>query len=444
MSGPISLIILGGLTAVWVLFLIASSISSTCEQSRSIIRKSLSSIATPVLNGNLPALRTSLNELRILNVASLAFVGSNVVDRDVFQRIVVGKSQKSLVYECSEPVVQNGLEVGSVRSQIDVLGYSVIFMRGQLSSIIFFWVLAIFVIITANYRALKFINTIRQSLEGLTLDEIKSNPVNLSSYVSRALTDLPRNVGTKVICESLANIVKSLSELAETKMRLANAEDKAVLARQVGHDIRSPLSALRILMDKSKNLTPPERMLLQSCYSRVDQVASDLLKSADANQEEQSIDLGHCLFEVIQEKRLQFPQVELVFNNSQHRLLTCISKDIFQRVISNLLNNSIEAHSPKIIISLSILEDHYAIKIIDSGIGITPEALEKLQRGESLTTKKSGNALGLSHARQALKLRDGKIEICKSIWNGTQIDLFFKRSGMELVSAVDSQNALGI
>ncbi len=91
-------------------------------------------------------------------------------------------------------------------------------------------------------------------------------------------------------------------------------------------------------------------------------------------------------------------------------------------MLSNLLNNALEAHASEIVIYLS---RDGQLKISDNGSGFSDEVLGKLGAGERATTKSSGHGLGLSHAHKLMKHYGGSVLIKRSIWNGAEVILDF-------------------
>ncbi len=252
----------------------------------------------PVLNANLPELKSTLQTLRLSGEDAVTFESADQVDRDVFGRVIVGSLTDGAAYTCITPIEHLGRLIGTVKTSVGIREFALTRIKSEAASIAFFWVLSLLVILISNYRALKVLSSVNDSLAYV-------NTVNadreLRDLLNEAISSVPRNAGTAVILDSLVKITDSLAEMADLKIRASRAEDKAQLARQVGHDIRSPLSALRILIDKSNNLNPAEHDLLTACYRRVDQVAKDLLTAASPPK---SFDLVFCIEQIIEEKRL--------------------------------------------------------------------------------------------------------------------------------------------
>lgn len=73
--------------------------------------------------------------------------------------------------------------------------------------------------------------------------------------------------------------------LAEEIKQLKLKETQIVsdIAKQVTHDIRSPISALNLVIGSSKEIAEPKRNLLLEAVKRVNDIADDLLSRSRKN-----------------------------------------------------------------------------------------------------------------------------------------------------------------
>ena len=106
----------------------------------------------------------------------------------------------------------------------------------------------------------------------------------------------------------------------------------------------------------------------------------------------------------------------------------CADKDGLERVILNILSNSIKYTEENGIIKIYVgfvYNDAY-IKIIDNGIGIPEEDLnrifERFYRVDKARTRKmGGTGLGLSIAKEILDKNNGRIDIKSQVGKGTEV-----------------------
>jgi len=207
-------------------------------------------------------------------------------------------------------------------------------------------------------------------------------------------------------------------------------ESYATLAAQVAHDIRSPLAALGAAA-KGLSLQEEQRTLIDGAIGRMNGIADDLLRRyrAPGVAEGPKIEthgLAGLIEQVIAEKRLQHkdkPGVKIEFAAAAGGLRAAVDAKELQRLVSNLVNNSVEALSGPgtVAVRLGAEDGKVLIEIKDDGKGIPPELLAKLgQKGET-HGKAGGTGLGLYHARTAAESWGGGLKIESAPGKGTAV-----------------------
>ncbi|HSW92745.1 MAG TPA: HAMP domain-containing sensor histidine kinase [Gammaproteobacteria bacterium] len=215
-------------------------------------------------------------------------------------------------------------------------------------------------------------------------------------------------------------------------------------ATQVSHDIKSPLAALDVVVSSFKELPEEGRILARSAISRIKDIANDLLhKNRDiikknlstsqsqqdkAHEPESSQLLLSLIEDIVSEKRIQLttrPDIKIIYDIAldSYGLFSKVQPTEFKRLISNLLNNSIESldQSGKIQIMLISTGSNIELRITDNGCGIPPELLKKLgQRGQT-QGKAEGSGLGIFHARSNCEAVGGSLHIDSEVGKGTSV-----------------------
>ncbi len=213
------------------------------------------------------------------------------------------------------------------------------------------------------------------------------------------------------------------------------------LGAQVAHDIRSPLAALATAEKDFAVLPEETRVLIRSAVSRIQDIANQLLeknrletksdlptiKTPRQLEESNIIFLSDLIENIISEKRLQYRSkigIEIIgrLACSSYGIFAKIQATEFKRVLSNLVNNSVEAlgEKGKVTISLEAAPDNQIqILVMDNGKGIPQEILTMLgNRGETYD-KAGGSGLGLFHARTSVERWGGKLELKSEVGHGT-------------------------
>lgn len=211
------------------------------------------------------------------------------------------------------------------------------------------------------------------------------------------------------------------------------AKNRETALRQWAHDIRSPLLALDTFSQIADGLSQEDRQLLRGAVDRIRGLSSNLLTrptSLAAPTEKNEPTLFDLIEQTMREKWLEVfgrPGITLetrIAPGAQRAVLSTLTGVELQRLLSNLLNNSIEAIPGygRISISASIVENRALILIEDNGCGFSFDpALIKC--GRLATTKINGNGLGLSHAFALVEECGGNLRIESQRGHGTQVYL---------------------
>jgi signal transduction histidine kinase len=211
---------------------------------------------------------------------------------------------------------------------------------------------------------------------------------------------------------------------------LQKEQEISMLAKQVSHDLKSPLSAANLALSKIETSDAYAKDLLENCLKRINEISSDvLLRSKKNSKLAMSIDLNSFISKIIAEKEMEYGNIfRLRFSNSNH-ILRGDEKEL-SRILSNLINNAWQANLKKnqTVIELNVKETDCAvfIEVKDFGGGISSEILEKLNSQEIRPTTygktsetESGLGLGLFHARNYIKEIGGSFKIESQQEKGT-------------------------
>lgn len=223
------------------------------------------------------------------------------------------------------------------------------------------------------------------------------------------------------------------TKLAED-LRIEKTKMDAVIsvAKQVAHDIRSPLSVLNMLVPTLSTDESKEKCdLLIQATQRIDEIAEELLakgRPAAINSQLTSEDVEKLVHEkqMLLASQSQRARIELMVKKGS-RFKTKLSKLDFERITSNLLNNAIEALTHKedglIELGISSLDDSTVIVIRDNGVGIDSYAMSKIGTIGFTSGKEAGNGLGVYHAKSTIEKVGGLFQIQSKYGEGTTITI---------------------
>jgi signal transduction histidine kinase len=238
-----------------------------------------------------------------------------------------------------------------------------------------------------------------------------------------------------------------LAKENEFQQMAIKAEREIVLSKitaQVSHDIRSPLSALNMVIGSLDSVPEEKRLLIRHSVQRINDIANNLLEqsrkkfdgstisSTLANEKEinfvtEAVLLSPLIDSIVSEKRFQFRdrlriQIEADLTLG-YGLFATLKGSELKRVLSNLINNSVEAfenETGQVIVGLGLIPrtiDHrewIGLTVLDNGKGIPPHILAKLgDEGVSYGKEgtQSGSGLGIYHAKATLESFGGTLDV---------------------------------
>jgi signal transduction histidine kinase len=210
---------------------------------------------------------------------------------------------------------------------------------------------------------------------------------------------------------------------------------KVDLAKQVAHDIRSPLLALEMISSMSPELPEEKQEMIKNITRKITQIAKSMFdldcKVSFVHKENlpNHLMLGINLETITKEKEAEYANKNIKFvlnmESTHYTLFIPIAEESFQRSLSNIINNAVESIKGPGEISILTFKGDYeiSIQITDNGIGIPKEQLSKIiEKGYSYN-KYSGQGLGLSYAKKCFETVGGNIFIESTINFGTVITI---------------------
>lgn len=215
------------------------------------------------------------------------------------------------------------------------------------------------------------------------------------------------------------------------------------MAMQVSHDIRSPLAALKMALEEAESIPAEYRSMVRMSVQRINDIANNLLSS---NRDPQTqvrtqteVELIAPLVDsLVSEKRMNYRNKTNIHIESDltksYALFANINSIELKRVLSNLINNSVEAMDSSGQITLSVTqksEGKILLNLKDNGKGMPEHVLKRLgERGFShgKTGQASGSGLGFYHAIETIESFGGKLEIQSVLGQGTTISIILNKA----------------
>ncbi|MBI2344278.1 MAG: hypothetical protein HYV02_08115 [Deltaproteobacteria bacterium] len=249
-----------------------------------------------------------------------------------------------------------------------------------------------------------------------------------------------------MICRHILAIKDSYVDISNHQILLEAQAEMATkigqLASQVAHDIRSPLTALRAMVGQVAEVSEESRVMMRNAVQRIEDIANDLCAQQAHGQAGEaggadmcSVQLLSSLLEpLISEKRTQHRaqlgvEIHAALDAASYGVFANVQPVEFKRVLSNLINNAVEAMAQGLVTVTVRAEDAgVVITVMDTGHGIPPDILARLMRPGATFGKAGGSGLGLYHARTTFERWGGTVALTSTMGVGTTVTLTVPRA----------------
>jgi len=260
------------------------------------------------------------------------------------------------------------------------------------------------------------------------------------------VTDLLSSQGQLIGRTLLLADETRLRLLEENARRAEHLASLGEMAAGIAHEVRNPLTSLRgcaqelaEIMARSSN--PDGRALAGIMVSEADRlgrIVSDFLALSRLRDPRRNrVELGPVLDELralSQARRDLPPGLKLTINLQSGCPVVDADPDQLRQVLSNLINNAVEALAHTTLPSLMVLvqlaaEDNplggQAVEIIvaDNGPGIPHDQQERIFT-PFFSTKATGTGLGLSLVSRIIRAHEGVLHLASSPGKGTTFTIF--------------------
>ena len=344
------------------------------------------------------------------------------------------KSTNEHVMSISVPIKINNVIEGAIRYSVSLNEIDATIFKLALGLII----AGIFILIIAISLSLRFAETIIQPL------------IELKEFANELAHG---NFSIKLKDTSISD--DEIGDLAKTFVYMASEIDKSEKLKEefissISHELRTPLTSIKgwsetlgyegitrdeldlglgIIQDETERLIKLVEELLD--FSRL---ASDRIKLKIDTVNIKSLAIG-----VMNQLKVKSSEKDIRLNvefENENIDLIQGDKDRLRQVLINLIQNSIKFTDEDGFINIIVSQDeeYTTIKVVDNGVGIEKENLEKvLDKFFQEDYNESGSGLGLAISNEIVKLHGGKMTLNSKKGIGTSITVKIKNT---LVKAI--------
>lgn len=277
--------------------------------------------------------------------------------------------------------------------------------------------------------------------------------LSLKPGESRVITIFANKLNTKILLSATAfqtngkkyNLIafQNINEALDETESKAWQKLLSVLTHEIMNSI-APISSLadtikNRLATLDKNLDPENGLAdLELGIGTIKRRSEGLLKFAETYRNLNKItkpNLQHLyvrdLFEnlnALMQPTLEQKNIELDIILKDPNQAIQADGTLVEQVLINLLVNAIEAvkhvHQPQITLVAEQTGEKVILKVIDNGVGIDEDVLDKIFI-PFFSTRKTGSGIGLTLCKQIMMLHNGNIQVLSKIGQGTSFVLQF-------------------
>lgn len=255
---------------------------------------------------------------------------------------------------------------------------------------------------------------------------------NGKTIIRGIIVDITKN---KMIEAEKASLLQKLNNLNSTKDKFFSI---------ISHDLRDPFNSLlglsELLLEEFDDLDEEERkeyiFHLYSTSKATYNLLQNLLDWSKTQRGEipynpQNINLLKRIEEIIENLRVPLTKKAIEINlDIGKNIYVFADSNMLNSILSNLISNGIKFSNEKSKINISAIriDKMIEIEVVDFGIGIKKDSLEKIFNSNHIfssrgTKNEKGSGLGLLLCKEFTEKHGGKINISSEVNKGTQITI---------------------
>ncbi len=235
--------------------------------------------------------------------------------------------------------------------------------------------------------------------------------------------------------QALRELATALDQARDKELEAERLRAFREVARRVAHEIKNPLTAMRIGVDQLRRSggqadrrTETAVEVLAAETERLDQLAREFAEFGRLPEGPRSeVDLVDLLVDL--SKSAVPPEVAVTVRANGAPCTILGQYDPLRRAFANLLRNAAEAMGGSGPIDVEVARDGQGlvVTIADHGPGI-PEELRPRVFEPYFTTKQDGTGLGLALVRQTIESHNGTIRVSETTGGGATFSIVLATS----------------
>ena len=248
--------------------------------------------------------------------------------------------------------------------------------------------------------------------------------------------------------DEIADVCRNFEEMRRilkdsTEQRMANETEERELIRNISHDLKTPLTAVKGyvegLLDGVADTPQKQQKYLMTIANKVndmDRLINELTiySRIDSNRQVYNyakVDVCEFFADCVSEigTELETKGISLEYkSNVSDRAVVCADPEQLKRGVDNIISNSVKYASPdrkcEIVIDVLDSEKQVELSISDNGRGIKeedlPHVFDRFYRGDSSRNSSTGGSgIGLAIVKKIVEDHKGRVEVFSEVDKGS-------------------------
>ncbi len=194
-------------------------------------------------------------------------------------------------------------------------------------------------------------------------------------------------------------------------------QDRALILAGISHDLRTPLTRLRMGIEMSADADLREGM--SADVEEMDKTIGQFLDFArsEGGEAPLELDVAALLAEIAMQYRRRGFKVELAAGPSPGVMAAKLRPQALRRAVNNLVDNALRyaGNDLPVALALSAVGDELLIEVSDRGPGIPPQDVERIKRPfarlDAARSNAVGAGLGLAIVERIARSHNGRLEL---------------------------------
>ncbi len=275
--------------------------------------------------------------------------------------------------------------------------------------------------------------TLLSLLATVAITRVVNRPLQRLSRAARQLgagrqpVPLPETGPSEIrtVNQSFNRMVSDLAKLEQ---------DRAVLLAGISHDLRTPLTRLRLEVEIN-DLPGETRRAMIGDLEQMDAIVGQFLDYARAKPQQaaEPLDLSALIDDALAHSRLMHAEAATIERDLQHGIRVSGHRTELLRAIDNLLTNADRygraPESGRLELAVTLRRDgaDAVLTVADRGPGVAAERIEQLmrpfERGDSARSEVKGAGLGLAIVDRIARMHGGSFRLAANPPHGLRAQL---------------------